>query len=771
MNDAFWGASNLTMNSPAGTPNMGMVTNMSGMFATATSFDGDISGWNNVAVTDMSAMFANAFSFNRDIGGWNTAQVTDMAYMFSGATAFDQNIGGWNTVRVGDMESMFNGATSFDQDIGNWDTAKVTSMYGMFEEATAFNQDIGNWNTAKVTIMERMFFNATSFNQDISGWNIAQVVNMNDMFEGATSFNQNLGRWYIGDGELTMSSTLMAGAVVATITTQNATLDAHNPVYTLSGTDANFFTLTERVLTVNQAPATTGKTSYTITIASTGEFGINNRREVTITFNEAGSVANFITAWRTTTANESITIPTEGRGYNYMVHWGDGSSESGRSGNATHTYTSAGDYTVSIGGVFPRIYFNNEGDVAKIREVTQWGNTAWTSMENAFWGANNLTVTATDAPDLSEVTSMAVMFAGASSFNGDIGGWNVEAVTTMSYMFWDASSFNQDISGWNTAQVTTMWNMFDGATSFDQDIGGWNVEAVTNMYAMFEGATAYNGDIGRWNIEAVTDMRNMFSGVTLSLANYDSLLVGWNRQNLQTGIFFDGGDSQYSSDVAHTARGNMISSDGWTITDGGRVIVPPNVHAPVFTNGATATVAYYVGNTTTTVTTVVATDADAGQAVTFTLTGGADEGLFTLTPAGELTFNTAPDYEVPTDTGTDNVYEVTITATDNGTPEMTATQALTITVTDEDETVTTGLEVFTDISVYPNPTGAVLHISGVERNARYTLSGIDGKVLKRGKLKAGKGDHSVAIPSLNKGIYVLQLITGKGSVTRKIVKE
>ena len=36
-------------------------------------------------------------------------------------------------------------------------------------------------------------------------------------------------------------------------------------------------------------------------------------------------------------------------------------------------------------------------------------------------------------------------------------------------------------------------------------------------------------------------------------------------------------------------------------------------------------------------------------------------------------------------------------------------------------------------SVYPNPTGAVLHISGVEGNARYTLSGMDGKVLKKRK--------------------------------------
>ena len=252
--------------------------------------------------------------------------------------------------------------------------------------------------------------------------------------------------------------------LATTITAQNAVLDAHNPVYTLSGTDANSFTLTTgNVLTI-KAPPATGRSSYTITIASTGAFGRNNRREVTITLNEAGSVANFITTWGTTGANESITIPTTGGGYNYTVHWGDGSSESGKTGDATHAYASAGDYIVSIGGVFPRIYFNDEGDKSNIREVTQWGNTAWTSMEKAFYGANNLTVTATDAPDLSGVKSMQAMFSGARSFNGDISGWNTASVTNMRSMFLRATAFNQNIGGWNTAQVTNMRSMFNQAT-------------------------------------------------------------------------------------------------------------------------------------------------------------------------------------------------------------------------------------------------------------------------------------------------------------------
>ncbi len=50
MDSAFRGASNLTMNSSAGTPDMSLVTNMSGMFEGAYVFNGDIGGWNTAQV-------------------------------------------------------------------------------------------------------------------------------------------------------------------------------------------------------------------------------------------------------------------------------------------------------------------------------------------------------------------------------------------------------------------------------------------------------------------------------------------------------------------------------------------------------------------------------------------------------------------------------------------------------------------------------------------------------------------------------------------------
>src|SRR5256885_9707523 len=50
-----------------------------------------------------------------------------------------------------------------------------------------------------------------------------------------------------------------------------------------------------------------------------------------------------------------------------------------------------------------------------------------------------------------------------------------------------------------------------------------------------------------------------------------------------------------------------------------------------------------------------------------------------------LTFNTPPDFETPTDADANNVYEVMVKVTDNGTPPLSATQALSVKVTNVNE--------------------------------------------------------------------------------------
>ena len=88
-----------------------------------------------------------------------------------------------------------------------------------------------------------------------------------------------------------------------------------------------------------------------------------------------------------------------------------------------------------------------------------------------------------------------------------------------------------------------------------------------------------------------------------------------------------------------------------------------------------------VAENTTAVTTVTATDPDVGQTLSYSIIGGADASKFTIgSTTGALSFVTAPNFELPTDAGGNNVYDVIVQASDgHGGID---TQAIAVTVTD-----------------------------------------------------------------------------------------
>lgn len=113
---------------------------------------------------------------------------------------------------------------------------------------------------------------------------------------------------------------------------------------------------------------------------------------------------------------------------------------------------------------------------------------------------------------------------------------------------------------------------------------------------------------------------------------------------------------------------------------GGGGATPPTANRPpVFTSAATASVAE---NTAGVFHTAAASDPD-GNALTFSLSGGADRARFQITAAGALSFVAPPDFEAPADANHDNVYLVELAVSD-GTASV--SQALTVTVTDVSDT-------------------------------------------------------------------------------------
>ena len=116
-----------------------------------------------------------------------TTNITDMSGMFFYAESFNQDISSWDVSNVTDMAGMFWEASSFNQDLSLWDVSQVTEMGGMFSWASSFNQDLGSWDVSNVSSMFQMFSGASSFNQDLSSWDVKQVTLCKDFNKDATA--------------------------------------------------------------------------------------------------------------------------------------------------------------------------------------------------------------------------------------------------------------------------------------------------------------------------------------------------------------------------------------------------------------------------------------------------------------------------------------------------------------------------------------------------------------------------------------------------------
>ncbi len=398
---------------------------------------------------------------------------------------------------VTDMKGMFSGATAFNQPINHWEVGGVTDMEGMFYGASSFNQPINRWDVGHVTKMRIMFHGASSFNQDLSGWDVSNVQTMGLMLDNSGLSTANYDRLLEGWSKREVRDGVGLGASGRAYCSQEA---------------------------IKGRKKLVGK-GWTIT----GD-GLAADCQGLVEATDA-----FITTWFVNSNVSSVTIPTEGSGYDYTVRWEDvkdpsvNGEVSGLHGDHTFLFPAIGTYRLAITGGFPRIYFNGEGDKYKIRTVEQWGDNQWASMAGAFSGCSFLTFPAKDTPDLSVVTDMNAMFKGARRFNKDIGDWDVRNVTDMSSMFSGASAFNQDIGDWDVRNVTDMSSMFSDASAFDQGIGDWIVSSVTNMASMFKHALSFNQNIGDWDVSNVTDMSSMF--YITSYFNQD--IGGWDVRNVE----------------------------------------------------------------------------------------------------------------------------------------------------------------------------------------------------------------------------------------------
>jgi hypothetical protein len=301
---------------------------------------------------------------------------------------------------------------------------------------------------------------------------------------------------------------------------------------------------------------------------------------------------DFVSTWDTTqagSASDTIVLPmTAGN----TVHWGDGSSDT----TNTHTYASGGTYTITIEGTVNTFRFAGAGDRLKILDVSNWGTFDMTS-DRTFQSCTNLDVTATDAPIVSGFNAGMSTFQSCNLTNVDFSTWdfsacdrfrlflstntnftgNVEGVIHSGVIRIDQAFTNTplgspDLSTWDVSGIV-LWqdalrNCQLGALT---DVSGWtpkgNMNGAFNVNPLFQGL-----GVDTWTIGAITNGVNVFANGAFSTANYDATLIAWEAQAPTNSVSFSFGSSQYTiGGAAEAARTSLITTYGWTITDGGGI--------------------------------------------------------------------------------------------------------------------------------------------------------------------------------------------------------
>ena len=307
-------------------------------------------------------------------------------------------------------------------------------------------------------------------------------------------------------------------------------------------------------------------------------------KAVFISNSGGGGGEPFTTTWAIETGDFKFPLKDYA---DITIDWGDDSTSNHTDGVfPTHSYASSATFTIKVTvndaakDIGRMNIANNNASKFLIRTVENWGEGKWSNFEQAFYGATNLTIPATDEPDLSlgpsminaftncsslvggtfddwitsNVTDMYGMFTGASAFNGDISLWDTSSVSNMGKMFYYASSFNRDIntsgSSWDTGAVTNMYGMFLGASVFDGDISLWDTSNVNTMYQMFREASAFDQDISSWNTSAVTNMKEMFFQATSFNRNINTSGSSWDTSSVARMDAMFRGASAFDGDIS-----------------------------------------------------------------------------------------------------------------------------------------------------------------------------------------------------------------------------
>jgi len=326
--------------------------------------------------------------------------------------------------------------------------------------------------------------------------------------------------------------------------------------------------------------------------------GVNLNRGILGQFNPYGNA--FVMEFDTTIAGATgagiLAIPAGNTGvYNAVVDWGDGTTSAVTAyndANLTHDYTAttgAGVYDVKITGTFPWLFFNNGGDKLKLLKIKNWGDVGFALLQSMCHGCANLvSITSYSGKVAVTASNNYNLFNGCSSLEyADLRAfYDSVIVGTSNNWFINNTKLKKVIFGLTKFSTPAGFaGFFSGAPALEDcgNLSAFEDAAASTYSSFFNGASSVVGiepqrlDISAIN-SAAASLANMFAGVTISTPNYDATLIdfeaqaaaysGTNANLVNTVVHF--GNSKFSSGgAAEAARASLISTYGWTITDGG----------------------------------------------------------------------------------------------------------------------------------------------------------------------------------------------------------
>ncbi len=693
------------------------------------------------------------------------ADKPDLAGVGDMTSAFEKSgissvpgMNGWDVSNVGSMKSMFRDAANFNEDISGWDASGVADMSFMFKGASSFNQPLGSWGMSNVETLYGMFEGATAFNQPLSGWNLRSLIHSEDNPNDISLANSGMS--------CDNYSALLTGLASNKNTPEDIVLDASGLSYNTDVSDSRDHLINDL--------------GWTITGDVSGTCNSNSFPP-----------GAFVTVWKTdnpgVTNNNQIQIYGYGE-YNYT--WEEVSDPANNgSGSAQDvevvTFPHPGIYRVYItptgDNALTAIQFSVvDRDNQKILEVQQWGNLAWSSLSQTFYGCFNLKITATDKPDLTNAFAMDQTFdnAGITTVPG-IEDWNVSNIFSLQYTFsatefnqslsnWDVSNvhylnglfyynqvFNQPLSNWNVSNVIQMPAAFDHATAFNQPLNNWDISNVKNMYNIFADASSFNQPLNQWNLRSLEHQPTLpndfsFANSGMSCENYSITLNGWAANpNTAHNIVLDATGLMYSPG-ASVARDHLINDLGWTITGdalGTCIVLPVRL-------------------------------------INFIAQPEKNEVKLQWTSADEHNFK---GYSIERSSDANNWSEIGfVNAKTDGQQKMdygfydqhplSGTGYYRLKLMDKDGSFTYSeirKVVFagqTTVSVYPNPARNFVTVSGLSGKSAIKLMDVTGRTLQT--ITTESPYEKIKVSTLAKGIYNLVIVSDKGGViTKKVVKE